>query len=119
MTDSARSRGIIALFAAYVMALQALLLPLSAAAGPLASSGLCQSASSIGDSAPAGHQNGCPGAAGCCVQCCAQTSLLPPPQVVAAIAFTRVGAATSARFVAPLPQPHELGPYVPRGPPFT
>jgi hypothetical protein len=44
MTNSARSQGIIALFAAYVVALQALLLPLSVAAGPLAGSGLCVSA---------------------------------------------------------------------------
>ena len=119
MTDSARSRGIIALFAAYVMALQALLLPLSAAVGPPASSGLCQSASSIGDSAPAGHQNDCPCAAGCGMQCCAQTLLLPPPQVVIALVFARVVAAAPAHFVAPVPQPHDLGPYVPRGPPFA
>jgi hypothetical protein len=78
MSESTRSRRVIALFAAYVVALQALLLPLSVAAGPFMSS-LCAAAMSAdGSSTPAGHDSGCPCAAGCGTHCCAQTVAGPP-----------------------------------------
>src|SRR5262249_4572539 len=76
MTESARSRGFIALFAAYAVALQALLLPLTVAAGAQ-NSGLCLSAASAGH--PTGDQSGCPCAAGCGLQCCTQSSVPPSP----------------------------------------
>ncbi len=118
MTNSARSQGIIALFAAYMVALQALLLPLSVAAGPFAGSGLCLSAASIGGSGPAGHENGCPCAAGCGMQCCAQNTLLPP-RIVISFAVTQVVASTAVHFVEPVPQSFDFKPYAPRGPPFA
>jgi hypothetical protein len=118
MADSTRSQVIIALFAAYVVALQALFLPLSVAAWPFAGSGLCQSAVSIGGSGPAGHENGCPCAAGCGVQCCAQNTLLPP-QIAVSFVVTQVVASTPAHFVEPVPQPSNFGPHAPRAPPVT
>jgi hypothetical protein len=80
MTESARSRGFIALIAAYAVALQTLLLPLSVVAGAQ-SSGLCLSAASSGQ--PAGDHSGCPCAAGCGLHCCAQASALPPQITIA------------------------------------
>ena len=59
MSESTRTRRVIALIAAYVVTLQALLLPLSVAAGPFKSS-LCTAATSVnGSPSPAGHDSGC------------------------------------------------------------
>ena len=83
MSKAIRTRQIIALAAAYVVALQALLLPLSmATASPFATS-LCAAASDGISHAPspANHDSGCPCAAGCGMQCCAQT-FVGPPQVM-------------------------------------
>ena len=85
MGGTFRSRRFIALIAAYVVALQALLLPLSvAAAGPFAIS-LCSShATSDGAPLPADGQSGCPCAAGCGMLCCAHAVLAPEPVIIAA-----------------------------------
>ncbi len=85
MGDTYRSRRWIALIAAYVVALQALLLPLSvAAAGPFSSSPC--SAQTTNDRAPlpADGQSGCPCAAGCGTSCCTHAVLAPEPIVIAA-----------------------------------
>jgi hypothetical protein len=79
-----RSRRWIALIAAYVVALQAVLLPLSAlAAGPFDAS-IC-SAHATRDRAPlpADSQSGCPCAAGCGMLCCAHAVLAPEPAIIA------------------------------------
>lgn len=112
-----RPRRLVALAAAYVVALQTLLLPLSVAdGGPFAGS-LCASAiAADGSSSPVGHDQGCPCAAGCGMQCCAQT-FAGPPQVVVAFGV--------ARFVTLTPPPAftlvvrltARGPQIPRGPP--
>src|SRR6185437_11855264 len=74
-------RSIVALIAAYAVALQALLLPLSvAAAGPFATA-LCAQASTHGPSS--NHQASCPCVAGCGAQCC-EAATLPPDVAVAA-----------------------------------
>src|ERR1019366_4738562 len=66
MSESARTRRVIALAAAYVVALQALLLPLSAAVGGPFESSLCAAAAPVDHaSSPAGHDSGCPCAPGC------------------------------------------------------
>jgi len=70
----------IALIAAYIVALQALLLPLSVAAGAPGGT-LCASTSSPASSHP-GAAPACPCAAGCGIQCCAG-SLFSPPQAIA------------------------------------
>src|SRR5512141_1972879 len=81
MSHPLRSRRIVALIAAYVVALGALLLPLSVAAGGPDVS-LCASASSAGPHSGDGHATGCPCAAGCGTQCCANAMAGPPPAIV-------------------------------------
>jgi hypothetical protein len=117
MSESARSPRVIALVAAYVVALQALLLPLSVAAGGPFESSLCAAVASVdGSPSPAGHDSGCPCAAGCGTQCCVQT-LAGPPQVT--VAYRHTGFSV----FAPLPsieaaiRPVIRGPQFPRGPP--
>lgn len=73
------TRRLIALAAAYLVAAQAIVLPLSvAAASPLLHS-LCVSVSGGAGHGPAGSDNGCGCAAGCGVQCCAPAHLTTPP----------------------------------------
>jgi len=92
MSQPARSRRLIALLAAYVVALQALLLPLTVAVGASFSGSLCTAAAfTEGSVPPASHDTGCPCAAGCGMQCCAQT-LAVPPQAEFAVARTSVAA---------------------------
>lgn len=72
-----RFNRVIALAAAYAVALQALLLPLSVAIG--SSPALCLSSGSAGGSqAPAGHGPGCPCAAGCGMHCGIHAAAAPP-----------------------------------------
>ena len=73
------ARRSIAILAAYVVALQLLLLPLAVAAGSVVSGVHCTA------DQPAQHQaHGCPCAAGCGSGCCAQ-ALVGPPAVVSAL----------------------------------
>jgi hypothetical protein len=117
MSESARSRRVIALAAAYVVALQALLLPLSVAAGGPFESSLCAAATSVdGLPSPAGHDSGCPCAAGCGTQCCVQT-LAGPPQVMVAFGQTRAIAMTPAPAIEPVIRVADRSPQVPRAPP--
>ncbi|MFZ0844828.1 MAG: hypothetical protein WAM62_03490 [Pseudolabrys sp.] len=114
MKKRVRSRRIIALAAAYVVALQALILPLSVAAGGPFAVGIC--ASSVDAPEAPGHDSGCPCAAGCGMACCVQALIGPPQGAVALFAaYVRVttpGPATDA-FVRPSPK----GPQIPRAPP--
>ena len=73
------SRRLIALLAAYVVALQALLLPLTVAAHPILGDSLCASATADGAPQPAGHDTGCACAAGCGMQCHAPVLAGPAP----------------------------------------
>jgi hypothetical protein len=98
-----------------VVALQALLLPLSVAAGAPDVS-LCTSASSASPHSGDGHATGCPCAAGCGTQCCVNAMADPPPAMVvhapAAIAkFTPAPAIVSAA------RPHLHAPQLARAPP--
>lgn len=116
MGDGFRKRRLIALIAAYVVALQALLLPLSvAAAGPFATS-LCSSASLDGSQPSGSHQNGCPCAGGCGMHCCAH-AFVPPPQVVVVVAEVYSNLAKPALAPEPISRPFERRPQIPRGPP--
>jgi hypothetical protein len=117
MSESARSRRVIALAAAYVVALQALLLPLSVAAGSPFDSSLCAAAASVDHApVPAGHDGGCPCAAGCGTQCCAQ-AFVGPPQVTVTLGLTRAIAMTPAPAIEPVVRVADRGPQVPRAPP--
>lgn len=71
MNRSSLYRRYFSLVAIYMVVLQALLLPLSVAAGALPGEGPCIS-STADTHKPAGHETGCPCAAGCGTQCCAQ-----------------------------------------------
>jgi hypothetical protein len=115
MTESAHSRGFIAVFAAYVVALQALLLPLSVIAGTPGSA-LCLSAASSGAGQPADHSSGCPCAAGCGLQCCTQTSVLPP-QVVIDRVVVQVAAPLPAYAGEQFQPARDFASHHPRGPP--
>jgi hypothetical protein len=118
MRSGIRSRPLIALAAAYAVALQALLLPLSvAAAAPFAASPCAASAAAEGAGAPVSHPNGCPCAAGCGMACADHHALPPPSPAVAAIGETYAGTAPLAPVLDPVARPALRLPQVPRAPP--
>jgi hypothetical protein len=117
MSESLRSWRFIALFAAYIVALQALLLPLSIATGAPFASSLCASAASRGGGAPASDQSDCPCAAGCGMQCCAPSMFGAPPQIVIALGTEHPIALSPAHYNAPVQKPANQGPQLPRPPP--
>jgi len=118
MSKSKRSRRIIALIAAYAAALQALLLPLSVAAGSRFDASLCAAAASVDhEPSPAGHDSGCPCAAGCGTQCCLQT-FVSPTQTMAVFDLTRVITTLApAPAIEPVIRVADRNPQVPRAPP--
>lgn len=108
---------IIALLAAYVVALQALLLPMSVALGGLLDLTPCTVSTSVGSAqAPAGHQTGCPCAAGCGMQCCVHAFGGPPQH---RIVLDLTGAVTPILFPALVPAVRTFvrGPQAARAPP--
>jgi hypothetical protein len=109
------ARRIIALLAAYLVAAQALLLPLTLAAGAALPGAICAASSERGP-APAGGDTGCPCAAGCGMACCVQT-LAGAPQVFAVIERSFVRGAVPAPVQAPQARPPENGPHSARAPP--
>jgi hypothetical protein len=116
MSKSVRPRRFIAVFAAYTVALQALLLPLSVAIGGPLGNTLC-GASVEGSPSPVSHESGCPCAAGCGMQCCIH-ALGGPPEIAVAIAEMHVGAVAPAPYLAAVSQPNDRrGPQIPRAPP--
>jgi len=112
MNNPLPARRVIALVAAYVVALQASLLPLSVAAGSPLQTSLCSEAT---NAAPGTH-TGCPCAAGCGMQCCAQ-GLLGPPQI--SVVMHRTGAIAVRSPVAfdSFARIARRGPQMPRAPP--
>jgi hypothetical protein len=118
MRKSSDSRRVIALIAAYVVVLQALLLPLSVAAGASIDPTVCaRDSTAHGSQPPASHDTGCGCAAGCGMQCCGQ-ALASPPQSVIALALTSGCAmAPLPRVIEPNVRTAERSPQVPRAPP--
>jgi drug/metabolite transporter (DMT)-like permease len=120
MNQPVRARHFIALFAAYVVALQALLLPLSLGVGGTLGAGLCAAAQSVENSSlPAGDTSGCPCAAGCGMPCCIH-ALGGPPQT--ATVFVALQSAAAAPIIAPDHVIHisdRRQPQIPRAPPFA
>jgi hypothetical protein len=115
MFHSIPYRRFFALAAIYVVVLQALLLPLAVAAGgPLADS-LCIS-SSADTHGTAGHDTGCPCAAGCGTQCCGQGVVGAAPGSLV-IASTLAGILTPALALEPVAPAAERHPQNPRAPP--
>jgi len=110
------ARRLIALAAAYLIAAQAVLLPLSvAAASPLLNT-LCVSSLDGAGHGPTGSDKGCGCAAGCGMQCCAPAALDGPaaafqaPPAVAQVLAPVVAFVTSLRA-------EDRGWHRPRGPP--
>ena len=109
-------RRIVGLFAAYVMGLQALLLPLSVAAGGVFGPVLCSAHVSVGNApSPFGQDNGCTCAA-CGMQCGAH-SLAAPPQTVIAFGLLGAGSLLPPPTMAPAPRPAWRSPQRARAPP--
>jgi hypothetical protein len=111
------SRRIIALAAAYLVALQALLLPLSVAAGDSLGSSLCVSAAPAGGSqTPASQDGGCPCAGGCGMQCCVHT-LAGASHIPALPSRIAIGGIASPTPVAAVFRPADRHPQLARAPP--
>src|SRR6185503_1545564 len=108
-------RSIVALIAAYAVALQALLLPLSVAAAGLLTTALCADSSTHGPSS--NHQPGCPCVAGCGAQCCEAATLPPDITVAAPLHSSNPVAPTQALIAAK--RASERSPLLPRAPPLT
>jgi hypothetical protein len=89
MRQPFQSRRIVALAAAYVVALHASLLPLSLAAGASPGVSLCPAVTSTADpqSGNSHGGSGCPCAAGCGMQCCVP-ALAGPPKAGIVLALT-------------------------------
>lgn len=111
------SRRIIGLLAAYLVALQALILPVSMPPTAALADSLCLT-EGTGHPAqhPAGPDHGCPCCAGCGMQCAvpgladAPPALPAPPQAV-------VAAPVILAPLAMTPRPAPRSPQMPRGPP--
>jgi hypothetical protein len=109
----------IALAAAYLVALQTLLLPLSVAAGSPFAGSLCASSvnsSQQPDGQPNGHDGGCPCAAGCGMQCCVQ-ALTGTQRDAVAPAVTPGYALTAPLHPIALARVQTRSPLIPRAPP--
>ncbi len=117
MRDSSRARVSVTWMAAYLVALQALLLPLSVVAAAPFLMRHCTSVSVAGNEGPVG-QSGCPCAAGCGMQCCAQALLAPPPVVVEAAQSFAGAMVPEARLVGVV-RPASHRPHIPRAPPVA
>jgi len=119
MHEILQTRRLVALAAAYVIALQALLLPLSVAAGSPFVNSLCAAGAAIeGSQVPGSHDSGCPCAAGCGMQCCAQTLAAPPPAAVPRD-VTLATILLPPPAISPVVRPAVRGPQVPRAPPVV
>jgi len=119
MRNPTRGRPIVALIAAYAVALQALLWPLSLAASHPLQASLCSEASATtGGPAPAGHDSSCPCAAGCGMQCCVRT-FVGPARAAVVLVLRPTGAITltPTRMLAPVIRVANRSPQVPRAPP--
>jgi hypothetical protein len=113
-----RPTRLLAIAAAYVIALQALLLPLSVAAGSPFIASLCAaSASTDGAPAPASHNpSGCPCAAGCGMHCHFH-ALATPVQTPVSVHRAETGTPTALRLNAPILQTDASWHQFARGPP--
>lgn len=114
-----RSRRVLALFAAYVVALQALLLPLTVAAFAIPEAGLCVTVAGEGSPPPASHDTGCACAAGCGMQCSAQSLLGPPAQAAVAVRAALVTVIAPPALLTSIARPTDRGPHAPRAPPVA
>jgi hypothetical protein len=116
MRKPPQGRRFLALLAAYVVVLQALLLPLSVAAGAVFDAALCATSSSAENHQPAGHDSACACAAGCGMQCCAP-ALAGPPSSEFAFVSGEIGILATPATLKAVSKPPALGPHCARAPP--
>ncbi|RDV01932.1 hypothetical protein DXH78_15080 [Undibacter mobilis] len=102
--------------AAYVVALQLILLPLTVAASNAPSAPLCSQLSDPAKSAPLKSDTGCACAAGCGVQCCAPGYPVPSSAAVSLQRGQGDVLAPAQVFLA-FTLGQERGPHNPRAPP--
>lgn len=112
------TRRLIALAAAYLVAAQAILLPLSVAAASPLLSALCVSSSDGTGHGTSGSDNGCGCAAGCGMQCCAPAALDAPAAKFRASPAVAQILAPVVVFAASL-RAEERGWHRPRAPPLA
>jgi len=103
------------LIAAYIVALQTLLLPLSVAAGAPDAS-LCVSSASASPHSGAGHATGCPCAGGCGTQCCVH-AIAGPPQTAIVLAPAIIAQLAPSLAIVSAARPHLHSPQLARAPP--
>jgi len=115
MRISSRVRISITLIAAYVIALQALLLPFSVAAAVPFVASHCASVSDAGNDSPV-NQSGCPCAGGCGLQCCTHALAAPTP-IVCGAAHGCAGAVAPEAILFGVVRPFAHRPQIPRAPP--
>jgi hypothetical protein len=118
MSKPVRSRRLIALFAAYVVALQGFLLPLTVAAFAAPETVLCTAAGEASRQ-PAGGDTGCGCAAGCGTQCCTPSLSAPPAQAELVLDFTGATPVTPSLAILAAPRAPDHNPHSPRAPPFV
>jgi hypothetical protein len=117
MRIKTRSWPFIVVAAAYGIALQALLLPLSVAAGGSPFFSLCSAGALIASSqSPINCETGCPCAAGCGIQCCVH-ALAGTPQTAIALALAGAGAPMPPPALEPVIRTLLRSPQVARAPP--
>jgi hypothetical protein len=116
MIRRSRALRIISLCAAYVVALQALLLPMSVALGGALDLTPCTVSASVGSAHAPGHQTGCPCAASCGMQCCVHAFGGPPQQRIV-LDFARAVAPIVFPTLVPAVRSFVRGPQVARAPP--
>lgn len=112
MSECIRPRRICALLLAYVVALQAVLLPLSLAVSAPFNNSLCGARTSDSSQGSGSLDAAYVCAAGCSVSCCAQT-LDQPPYVLAVVAREARPSAACSAFASPV-KSASRGPQIPR-----
>ena len=117
MCESLLKRRMVVLAAAYVIVLQALLLPLAVAAGSPYTSIICKSLAD-NTQVPTHHESGCPCAAGCGLHCGTHVLAAAPP-IMLAPALTQGYALLEKPVLVPVIRKGLRRPQNPRAPPVA
>lgn len=118
MRTNARFQRLIALFAAYAVAFQVFLLPLTVTSFAAPENVLCSTA--VEASHPfSGHDSGCACAAGCGMQCGALSLADAPRQGVTVVRTGHGFPVPPQRAVSAVAITDERSPHSPRAPPFV
>jgi hypothetical protein len=116
MSEYFRPRRVCALFVAYVVALQALLLPLSALAATSFGNSICAVASADNSKRSGSDERGYACGAVCGVACCAPALDVPADVIVAVLLRDARLFSVALAFATPV-RSTPKGPQIPRAPP--